>query len=240
MTKKKLKFNLSYFVFLLISIHFIENIYAYSEAKNCKRVLVGKNNMQFSQNFHKDTAECVLDILPRDGYLTMWYRSYYISSSGLFMIFNSYGDGPSSTTTGAREFYFLPRRPYQDLTELTDQYARVVINHNVALDFMTTKDLKLINNQNITFKVDPKINKKNKGGVEIVSYKGVYLDVGFSMGRSPSENKESVSTFVNSSRQKCQLKNKFIFDYKNGNIYLFGDSVISQILQKQCPKFIQE
>ena len=98
--------------------------------------------------------------------------------------------------------------------------------------------MNLVNQENFKVITDPKIHRKNKGGGEIKKYPGVYLDTGFSLGEAPTTYPERSSFFVNPQGQKCGVLNKQIFDYKNGEIYLQGDSVLKATVQRVCPEFI--
>src|SRR5687768_2155584 len=78
-----------------------------SFSTECKEVSGYNDNLQFSRERSSD-GECWVSLHPRNGYVDLKYRDYLLSSSGLLLVFNSYGHGPESETTGAREFYFFP------------------------------------------------------------------------------------------------------------------------------------
>ncbi|MCB0368903.1 MAG: hypothetical protein KDD45_05485 [Bdellovibrionales bacterium] len=234
---KKKYINKVNLVVLLIGLLFSLKGFSYSSEENCPRLLTHVDNLQFLRNYQDDISECWISIDNMNGYQNFIYRSYLVTSDGMLMVFNSYGEGPNSTHTGARVFYFFPREPFLNQTEVQKNLVSVQINSQLKFQF-NTQELSLINQENFKVKTDAKISPKNKGGVEILKYNGVYLDGGFSLGRSPLENPESVSKFTNSRGQICRIKNKFIFDYKNDDIYIHGDEVLKEDVHLACPDFI--
>ncbi|MCK6598639.1 MAG: hypothetical protein L6Q37_09770 [Bdellovibrionaceae bacterium] len=231
---KNTKFRSYAFIFCLL---FQLKLLAYSEPQNCQRWLTSLNNLQFLRNYQTDISSCWLSLDNMNGYTNFVYRSYLVTSDGLFLVFNSYGSGPNSTHTGAREFYFFPREPFRNDVEMDQDTVSIKINHLFKLQF-ETKVIRLVNQFNFKVKTDPKINRNNQGGVEILKYPGVYLDLGFSMGRSPSDDPQRKGVFKNDLDQSCTVQNKDIFDYKEGDSVLQGDNVLKETVSKICPDFL--
>lgn len=227
-------FTIVFFIVLLLLTSFKAD--AYSEPENCPRKITRFNNLQFTRNFHEDIYECWISIDNSKAYLNLIYRSYLITTDGLLMVFNSYGSGSSSTHTGARMFYFFPREVFTNEVQLGNDAVSIKLNQKLKFQFRT-KTLNLVNQENFKVKTDPKISRNNRGGVEILKYNGVYLDVGFSMGMAPSDKREGVSVFKNQFGQSCQVTNNQIFDYKDDENYLHGDNVLKGTVARLCPDF---
>lgn len=233
---KKYGKNILKFISVLV-LGFSSLSLGYSDPDKCPKKLTHFDNLQFGRSYQEETAECWISIDNMDAYKTLIYRSYLITTEGLLMVFNSYGKGPSSSFTGARMFYFLPREVFLNEISQKKNLLSVRLNSRLNLQF-ETKKLNLVNQENFKVITDPKITRKNNGGVEIKKYTGVYLDTGFSLGEAPTTNPERSSFFVNPQGQKCSVLNKQIFDYKNGEMYLQGDSILKATVQRVCPEFV--
>lgn len=222
--------------FIVCLVLFSAKSKAYSPPENCPRKITSVNNLQFARTYQEDTSQCWISIDNMDGYKKLIYRSYLVTSDGLLMVFNSYGSGPNSSYTGARMFYFFPREIFTNEVALENNLVSVRLNSKLKFQFQT-KVLNLVNQDNFKIKTDPKINRNNKGGVEVVQYQGVFLDVGFSMGKSPTDNPAGKSVFKNQFGQSCEVLNKQIFDYKGDDNYLHGDNVLKADIERICPDF---
>lgn len=231
MTKSQIFFMLFFGILIQSSASF-----GYARREDCTYQITHRDNLQFSRQYQEDRAECWHSVHPMDGYESLTYRSYLITSDGMFFVFNSYGQGSDSKTTGARTYYFFPREIYQGDVALTDAQASIRVNSKLTLQF-ETKNLYPLNNQNIIFKNYTSINPKNAGGVEVVRYNGVYLDTGFMMGKSASSVPTLKSMFKNQFGQKCSLQNQLIFDYKDEDAILKHETVLHRIVAAQCPSF---
>jgi hypothetical protein len=220
--------------FLVFTTH---RVLAYARPENCPKLMSHLENLQIVSSYESDRSECWFSIDDNNAYQTMIYRSYLLTSSGMLMVFNSYGNGPSSTHTGAREFFFFPREEFFNKIIVDTKALTIPINHLATFKFETTR-LRLIEQPNLKFATDSKVNRQNRGGVEVIKYAGVYLDAGFQMGQSPTQNPENKSRFINPQKQICVVKNKDVFDYKNDDMFLRGDSVLKKTVQVLCPQFI--
>ncbi|MBL7544365.1 MAG: hypothetical protein JNL11_11155 [Bdellovibrionaceae bacterium] len=231
MTKSQIFFTILFGVLLKTMVSS-----AFSLPENCRYNITARANMQFGQSYQKETGECWFSISPFDAYQTLSYRSFLVSSSGLLFVFNSYGYGPNSTHTGAREYYFFPRESFTGQVVLNDDMVSVRMNYKLTLQF-ETKNIYPLNTENIMIRNATSVNAKNAGGMEVLRYNGVYLDTGFTLGKSPSEVKSNKSMFKNQFGQKCMLLNSLIFDYKDEQPYLMHDVILHQVVAKQCPNF---
>ncbi len=147
----------------------------------------------------------------------MVYRNYLFSTQGDVMIFNSLGDGPSSTDTGARVFYLRPVK-YQlgwrfakngDLQILTPSGSLATFNSEKA-------DWTELTGGEV--KVDEEITRTNNGGVEIKYFDGFLIDSGFRFGGHPSTRMDRKSYVTRRGDGACEVENKEVF-------YRVGDEV---------------
>lgn len=181
---------------------------------------------------------CFLTVNPR-GQTGLTYRDFLFDESGLFMIFNSFGNGAESESTGAREFYFFPRKatPLSYQYDAATQRLRVAGPHGKVFVFNTEKTILVeVSDANIT--VDYDVNPNNRGGIEIVQNNGLFLDIGFQRGQSPSQNPQRKITFKDSANRQCQVKNADVFKYTyGGEVNLRYDDVqLGRYLNRACPQ----
>ena len=229
--------KLQIFFISLVALTFNSSLsYSYSLPENCKYEITHRDNLQYSKQYENDVGECWFSVHPMNGYETMTYRSYLITSSGLFFVFNSYGEGSDQKTTGAREYYFFPRETFSGGVVLTPDKVSIPMNHKLTIEF-ETKHLYPLNSPNLVIRNALAINSKNAGGVEILKYNGTYLDTGFVMGKSPSTIKTNKSIFKNQFGQKCLVLNRDIFDYKDDNTELQDDVILKEVVASQCPDY---
>ncbi len=167
---------------------------------------------------------------------SMLYRSYLLTSKGLMLVFNSLGDGPESTHTGAREFYFFPHT--------SDLGLRVIPETKRILVRMTNSDFAEFNSETGQIQglkkgavtVESRIAANNAGGVEISDYKMLILDSGFKLGSSPSGISSRKSVFRDQVGRSCEVKNTEIFKYVGGqNELKYSDKDLCQFLYSRCP-----
>jgi len=170
----------------------------------------------------------------------MIYRSYVFFGDGLLMVFSSYGEGASSKTTSAREFFFFPRRGAPDLT--MDPKAGII---TVRMSDGGRADIapataQLSGLERGSAIVSPKIDPSERGGVEIPAYAGLMLDAGFRVGESPSGRPDEVSTFRDAEGRTCAVANRELFNYTpNGDhAFKFTDPQLSARLRTACPDLI--
>lgn len=228
----------SQFFFIVVLCILMNSVsgFAYSTPEDCQYRLTQLDNLQFSNQYQKKYAECWFSVHPINAYVDLVYRDYLITSQGLLFVFNSFGHGSDSKTTGARNYYFFPRETFKGDIELAQDKVSIRVNSKLTLQF-ETKNLYLLNTENITFKNYRAINPKNAGGVEVLRYNGVYLDTGFMMGESPTSVPTLKSMFKNQFGQKCSVQNQLIFDYKDGEAILINEDALHRIVANQCPKF---
>ena len=73
--------------------------------------------------------------------------------------------------------------------------------------------------------------------MEILNYKGLLLDAGFAIGRSPSAVGSGDAVFTDHQGQFCSLKNRELFAMdKNQDIrFRFDDPALKAFLSQRCP-----
>lgn len=182
-----------------------------------------------------DSGECFADVGP--SYAPgMVYRSYAFFDTGLLMVFDSYGKGTNSATTGSREFYFFPRSEKVGLEMDAASGTILVTMANgdaVSID-STTAQIRSSSRGEVI--VSPRVDPANLGGVEFPRYGGLMLDAGYARGRSPSDSRDGQSTFRSAQGQLCRVANREIFAYADGDhAFKFDDAGLSAFLKKRCP-----
>lgn len=180
---------------------------------------------------------CFVTVHPRN-IDDMTYRDFLFDDVGIFMVFNSFGEGPESETAGAREFYFFPRKnPLSYKYDAATKRVAITAPSGKVFTFNTEKSV-LLSISNTTITQDFKIDKNNKGGIEITQNDGIYLDLGFAMGQSPSQNPKRSVVFKDAKNSSCSIRNSDIFNYTidKDTIFKFSDSQLSRFLSRTCPQ----
>ncbi|UYL08265.1 hypothetical protein B9G69_014545 [Bdellovibrio sp. SKB1291214] len=170
---------------------------------------------------------------------TMLYRGYVFAADGNLMVFNSFGSGPVSETTGAREFYTFPRRFKFPTFTWNEEQRVLVVTSTTGDEFYfdyETAQLKGMNKAEV--QVSGEIAKTNAGGVEIKNYKGLIMDAGFKMGSAPTSNARGKVKFTDEAGKNCELTVGDIFSYReDGDPYVkFSDKNLASFLKKKCSK----
>ncbi len=147
----------------------------------------------------------------------MVYRNYLFSSKSDVMIFNSLGNGPIGSDTGARVFYL---RPYKN--QLGWRFAKSgdleVLMPSGAVARFDREKADFVELTGGEVLVDPEVNRNNNGGVEIKFDEGFVIDSGFRFGGHPSTRMDRKSYVTLRDGEACEVENKEIF-------YRVGDEV---------------
>ncbi|WP_413578721.1 hypothetical protein ACLVWU_09325 [Bdellovibrio sp. HCB290] len=170
---------------------------------------------------------------------TMFYRAYLFANDGNMMVFNSFGSGSVSETTGAREFYFFPHRYKNPTFAWNEEQRHLTVTSTAGDEYYfdyDTAQLKGMNKAEI--QVTSEISKTNKGGVEITKYQGLVFDAGFKMGSAPTGAPRNKGTFTDENGKTCTLNIGDIFSYsEEGDPYVkYSDKNLAAFLKKKCPK----
>lgn len=224
---------------IIFALSSIITFKSYSQVilSKCDPILTHSENIQVSRYWVPEEQLCQVSIHPMN-VTDLIYRDYLMNSQGLLLVFNSYGVGPDSTTTGAREFYFFPRKdPYLKIEFLNNKDVAVTMSNQQTLIFdAQTAQLKQISGSSI--KVDAKVSKLNRGGVEIQANSNLFLDFGFKMGSQASSNLKGQAVFKNFRKELCNIKNKELIKYHNSEpVFYLTDSEIMKKLVELCPQF---
>jgi hypothetical protein len=180
-------------------------------------------------------GECFVDIGPAYA-PNMVYRSYSFFDTGLLMVFNSYGEGTNSATTGAREYYFFPRsgKPALQMDAAAGTILVTMADGDVVSIDSTTAQIASSSRGEVA--VSPRIDPANLGGVEFPHYDGLMLDTGYARGGSPANSPDRQSTFRSPQGQLCRVANREIFAYAGrDHTFKFDDAALSAFLKKRCP-----
>ena len=197
-------------------------------------VIIG-NTQGYSDSL--GSGQCFVSITPTE-IPGLVYRSYVFFSSGLLMVFSSYGDGESNPNmTSAREFFFFPRRGAPAL-RMSPQARTVTVRMSDGRDAdfdPATAQIRELERGRVT--VSPNIDPAERGGVEIPRYAGLLLDAGFRMGESPSGLPDGTSTFRSARGESCAVKNRDVFTYTadGDHAFKFTDAQLSAWLRTACP-----
>jgi len=161
-------------------------------------------------------------------------------SDGLFFVFNSYGEGPPSTKTGAREFYTFPRGDYPSFEiNLKDQLVSISLTTGEIV-IIDAKAMKILSMSDSEFYENPQVLPNNRGGFEIKTRTKIILDCGFRLGESPSSDPKNQCQFFDSKGQTCVFHAEDIFNYNSDgdkSIKFSDDRKLAKFLLNKCDKF---
>lgn len=207
--------------------------------ESCPDIIERQEGTQIHQTWSEGSQTCFFSVSPLDAYYDLIYRDHLFTSDGLFMVFNSYGPGAESETTGAREFYFLPRPLSQFVFIWNFDAKELEVTHVSGDKFIfdaRKARLKTISRAQVT--VADEVNKINKGGIEITRYQGLLLDGGFKMGSAPTSVANANSVIKDSSGASCRVKNQEVFKYTSDGdvIFRFSDTTLPGFLKNRCPQ----
>ncbi|NUN04498.1 MAG: hypothetical protein HUU57_01940 [Bdellovibrio sp.] len=220
----------------LLSLLFVTNI-SHASEETCPYTVERREEIQFQQLWSEDSQSCYFSVSPRDAYVDLIYRDYLFSSSGLFMVFNSYGPGDEAQTTAAREFYMFPRTRSTFVAQWDDENRELKVTHVTGDQFVFNykrANLKSITRANIT--VAPDVVPTNRGGIEISNFQGLILDGGFKQGGAPTGSPNATSVFKDVAGKTCAVKNAEVFKYTSQGdvIFRFDDKGLKSFLRGRC------
>ncbi len=208
---------------------------AFTNAK-CAHVLTGSGNIQINRQWDPERRVCFMSITPLN-VENLKYRDYFFSSQGEFMVFNSYGDGPAEKMTASRDYFLFPlinEYPDYSIEANSDVTFRLVSGHEFRLSGV---DFSIVSFTPGTFAELP-LSPKNKGGVEIASATGFWVDAGFKMGAVNFDYPNAKSTIKSArSTKSCTLANKEFLGYASDGNYGFKyqGAELTQFFAQKCP-----
>lgn len=165
----------------------------------------------------------------------MVYRNQLFTSKGEILVFNSLGDGPSSTDTGARAFYLRPFRAELGW-RFTEENDLEVLLPSGAIARFDSKSAEWVELTGGEVVVDSEVNRDNKGGIELRYYDGFMVDSGFRFGGHPTSlmNRKSLVSYA--AGAQCEVENKEVF-YRVGDEHEWNypdDSEFNEWFARRC------
>lgn len=228
---------MKYISILIVTVFLALNAQAEFTKAKCTEALLGSGEIQVNRQWDVISRTCFIDIHPRN-VVNMKYRDYYFSNKGDFMVFNSYGEGPDSEMTAAREFYIFPvAEEYPDFSieENADVVVKLVSGH---LFRISAKDFSIVSLTPGTFTEKP-VSPNNKGGVEFKLQTGYWIDGGFQKGGSRLSNPKLKSVLKSAKTSKtCEIINNEFLNYEpDGNyVFKYENEKLAAFLKRKCPQ----
>lgn len=206
---------------------------------DCPDAVERREGTQIQQQWSDGSQTCFLSVSPLDGYVDLTYRDHLFTSDGLFMVFNSFGQGPDSGTTAAREFYMFPRTQSKMTYSWDDDEKELTVTHITGDKFVfDSRKARLKSMSRAQVTVADYVEPQNRGGIEITNYQALLLDGGFQMGNAPTADPNGKSKFIDAKGVSCQIGNREIFKYtSDGDVILkHSDKSLWTLLKSRCPK----
>lgn len=203
----------------------------------CEHALLGNNIIQVNRQYDPATRSCFISVSPRN-IANLKYRDYYFDQLGRFMVFNSYGNGPIESYTGARDFFLFPivdQYPDFSFEQNGDVIIKMVSGHQLRI---SGKDFSLVSLSDGTVSEKP-LSNKNAGGVEITLTKGFWLDTGFRLGGLNIANPNKSTLFKSpATKESCSVKNSKFMDYadKDNPDFKYNGEPFIQFIRTTCPR----
>lgn len=141
----------------------------------------------------------------------MIYRDFIFDERGIFTIFVSVTGDDDNKFTGKRAFMFFPRVQEPSYKIEGDKITVELASRKHVV--LSAKTAGIISIEDATIEIAEKINLENNGGVEIKSYKGLYLDFGWELGHAAYFNPKRTSTFKDAHGKSCPVANTDLFKY---------------------------
>jgi hypothetical protein len=174
-----------------------------------------KNTIIKTGNINKG-EKCFISISHRKN-SSLIYRTHYFDTKGQYMVFNSFGNGPSSKQTGARLYSILPNKNELKMSIIGNDLK---IELGAALSINFDLDTTYINGSSgFTVIEDIKIRHDNMGGVYINSSSLPFIDFGFRFGGSPLWDLSRKFQYYDKQLSKvCEKMNGLIYVKKKGEV----------------------
>ncbi|MEK2646312.1 hypothetical protein [Bdellovibrio sp. BCCA] len=207
-----------------------------AEPSSCTSFEEYKMGVNLKRTWFATSGVCMLSVSPADAYKNLIYRDYSLSTDGMFMVFNLYGN---EGDFGVRDFFMFPRTASVLSYQWKEDTRELLITH-VTGDVFTfnadTAQLKSISGA--TVKVSATVSRSNRGGVEVQDYKGLLLDTGFTLNQDPAQNSKATSS-LKKSASSCSVQNKNLFRYMSDGDIVFryqNDKDFFTYVKSACPK----
>lgn len=192
--------------------------------------------IEVNRFWNTERAACALQIAPRRTPAAQ-YRSFYVDTTGLFVVQNSYGPGPARTHRSFREFFVLPVKNYMPTYKFEsnrDVTITLVSGHRLRLSGRDFSAVSFLPGQ-----IEEKpLARDNNGGFEFILRDGFWFDGGYKTGVSPLGYPMATSVLRSSKSSpviSCRLANQDYLDYKDGNyIVRHSGEALIEFLRYSC------
>lgn len=201
----------------------------------CPEGQVRVKGVRISQGEFRQTQTCFLSIGPRNTN-GLVYRNFLFTSRGQMLNFNSFGAGPSSTHTGASEFIFFPFEQNPSYETFENEVVVTMANGSqVIFDIYKGVPLELSGGE---ISAAPVQRDDVKQGVYIQNYQGLFLDLGFQVGMSPSWFLQRDSVFKDRDSVECKIKNREFLAKKDDEVFYRyqTNQRLKDFLSRRCPR----
>ncbi len=163
------------------------------------------------------------------------YRSYLSSDDGTLMVFNSYSASEGAGSTGARVFYFFPRKAVQEMKLQSDR-SILQMSSGIELEF-SLDHARIVGMKGGKVKEAATVSPSNSAGVEFRNVQTLILDSGFALDHDPTTEMTKTSTFTDTEGRTCQVSNPQLFKMTSDgdSVFRFTDSQLKEFLRQSCP-----
>lgn len=165
-------------------------------------------------------------------------RSYLFTNEGQVMVFNSHGDGPNSTHTSARVFFFFPRRNLPSVESRGDGQVAVTLANSQIIRF-SPENTSIVGYTGGTVTEDSAVTFSNRGGIEFPSItSGIVLDCGWRLGETPIGRRSGSCEARDPAGTRCTIRNTDLFRFVGGEpIFKYAtDAELKTLLDRRCPR----
>jgi hypothetical protein len=222
---------------ILSSLICLISISAHSEftQKKCEDVLTHSGDILIQRRWDSTSNHCFIGLHPMK-VTDLKYRDYYFDNSGIFFVFNSYGEGSDASTTGSRVFYLFPitqNYPDYSIEPNGDVIIQTVSGYQILFD---SKKLQIKSVQSGQF-IESPLSPNNRGGTEINPGTGFLFDAGFKLGGMAKDQPTNLTQVTGAKSGTCRLKNSELYQYKSGDDehpLLYSGKNLELFLQKRC------
>lgn len=166
----------------------------------------------------------------------LFYRDYLFDDQGFILVFNSYGLGDESQTSGGREYFIFPRSHDVGMAVSTDG-IRVTFASGASA-FYSAQTAHWEDARGIGLVEKSMVQIGDRGGWELTPRHGVILDFGFRMGGSPSGSANGSARFVDAAGQECVVGNAEVLEWDSDgdqSLKFATDAAVRDYLRVRCP-----
>lgn len=166
---------------------------------------------------------------------TDYYRAAVYTDEGMFMVFNSYEYDKG--TDGARVFYFFPRTRLPSFQKQANGQMMVQTSAPGIFLFYDKVKTRFAGMIGGLLKEDPKVHPQNKGGIELMNVKTLWLDSGFKFKGDPTADPQRHSVFIDLAGKRCEVKNSEIFNFTadGDSNFKMTDAELKSFIRVRCP-----